>query len=276
MKRMAILIASPTVNLDGYDHNTVLSANNTIDYWKYHLQAPRLGSWIDEKEIQYRSDWNKQNLKKFIQSLIGIDYIFFVYCGHGARFPKQGCVNPVSENDYEDYILLNYGREKVRLEEIREEIASVTDNATMLIDACREKVWQMSDGATPITVPQILLNEQTDNSREEWMRQFGEYDPLGVVLIQSCSPGKLSYVYPPTAPEFALFSSTIFGIVNSADFSMSVGDVFKNAYDKTVFWANSSGLGEQKPTCSIDPEALYYPLVLTDGYKTAAKFMPQE
>ena len=270
MKRMAILIASPTVNLSGFEPNPVQSATNSIEYWKYLLKTPRLGSWIDRTEIEYRSDWNKQSLKDFIRSLIDIDYIFLVYCGHGARFPKQCCTNPMSEDDLEDYILLNKGREKVRLEEIRAEIASVTDKATMLIEACRGNNWQMPDGATPITVPQDLINEQEDKSREEWMNQLRGCGSSGVVLIQSCSPGGETYANA----QFTLFSKAIFDVVESAIFPMNIGDVYNRAYDKTVLY--SYNLGEQKPTCYPDSDTVNYPFVLTDGYKIAAQFIPKE
>ena len=270
MKRMAILIASPTVNLNGFLPKTAQGAINSIVYWNYYLKTPKLGAWIDDEEIQYRSDWNKENLIEFIQSLKGYDYIFFVYCGHGARFPKDGCENPTSEDDFEDCILLDDGHQIVRVEDIRNEIGQATHKATMLIDACRGHVWDIQESGTLLKRPLPPLNESLNEWRNKWIDEFGKYDLNEIVLVQSCSPGEKAHMTPYDC-NFSVFADKVFKSIDNVPFLMNVGELYNRVAPSVNSIADNFYHEDQRSVCSHEPEQVKYPFIITNGLEIAGQ-----
>jgi hypothetical protein len=279
MKRMAILIASPTVNIFEYDPRNLPGANNSIKYWKSQLQTPKLGAWEDETEIQEASSWNLDTLLSFIRTLNGY-YIFVVYCGHGARFPKKGCAKPISDDNFEDYILLKNGSEKARLEEILETIDGVTDKATVMIDACRMHNLDVQDyEKNQASLPMQLNESQQSLSgflRKKWMQMLDKCDAVGVVLIQSCSPREEAHLFK-YENDITIFTYVIFEYVKNVSYSVCVKNVLENLCSKVNFWSNLNHGLAQNPTCNIDDiDTINYPFAVNMGEEIASYYAEEK
>lgn len=254
-KRAAILIASPTVNYGSFSATPLYGTNEDIKEWKRFLTMPIGGCWYPDgpnKEIYDMTDCTKDELFKIIEKLKNVDYLFFVYSGHGMS----------SAND--DFIFSNYGQDCISINEVKNAISETEKKGAVLINACRN-VSPYLDSSISFRGPSaksqpFLVESARDDYRKTWEKMLNDGKTKGIVSIQSCSKNEESYMFPPTA-QYSLFYEMMFHEINKAEYPLTIGDAFKSARLSTDNYAKNHILsGKQCPFC--DDDSADYPLSL--------------
>ena len=263
--RAAILIASPTVNYGSYSATCLEGTKEDIKEWKRFLTIPIGGCWYDsgpQNEIFDMSDQTQSMIFKQIEKLKGVDYIFFVYSGHG--------ISTVSD----DFIFPNHGRDCISVHELKKAIAETTTKGTLLINACRNQNPYFNPNLSftaPTIKPELLLEASDKTFRNMWDKAFEDSLTTGIVTIFSCERGKESYMYPPNG-QYSLFYQMMFDVINRSKDQLNVGKAFKSARDNTRnFATNKIVSGDQVPFC--DNEDVDYPLSLGSTWVQAEYLM---
>ena len=254
-KRAAILIASPTVKCGSYSATPLYGTKEDIKEWKRFLSMPLGGCWNPDgpnKEIYDMTDCSSDELFRLIEELKNVDYLFFVYSGHG-----------VSSKD-DDFIFSKYGQDCISVNEVKSAIGENGKKGVVLINACRNENPYFDSSISfksPTDKSQPLLVESArDDYRKTWENILNNGKTKGIVSIHSCSKNEESYMYPPSA-QYSLFCEMMFHEINKAEYPLTIGNAFKSAQISTgVFARNHIYSGKQSPFC--DNDDVDYPLSL--------------
>lgn len=246
MKRKAILIASPLAQFGNPPPKPIWGVRNDIIVWENFLTSSMGGCWDSRSEIINASEYTGARLKREISLLDRMDYIFFVYSGHGFS------------DDQNDYILLGNGKDSISLAEIKSWLAPKTDCGTIVVDACRELIPSSSQSGVLLRIEKNSnsLDESVSKSfKSSWETEFRHCSTKGIVTIQSCERGKKSFMLGDN--QFSVFSWFLNRGFRSRKHWLTVGDAFDIAKRYTQKTTQSWEPPEdQKPFCD-NPEADY-------------------
>ena len=226
--RKAILIGSPYATVFNPPPEPVLSVKDDVNAWTYFLQAPVGGCWANGSEIVNGSSCSFAQLKEYCEKTEHVDYIFFVYSGHG--FSNNGV----------DYVFLSNGQEIVKVDEIIDLLASFANMGTIIFDACRID--------TPTTklepnfhftqsMQERSLEKDAAAVRAYWESKFPS-SASGFVIIKSCDVGEESYMMRD-APG-SVYCTKMINIGLCSEYSVSVikafNDAAQEATDEVASW----------------------------------------
>ena len=240
-KRAAILIASPTVHYNGMHSLSYLHGSfNDLYEWKRFLKEPVGGCWNDD-EIYDMSNSNSTALFQQINCLSDVDYLFFVYTGHGYG------------DATDDYIFMNYGQDRVNVNDIENTVKKLRENikSTLIFDSCRcgllkEKFVAKSRSSLLLeNYPKELRNA----IRSHWDKLLDSSSVSGVFKIQSCKKDEESYMLEYNT--YSVFSYMMLAKGWHASSEMTVYEAFNEAKTATMAevasWENGK---KQDPICS--------------------------
>lgn len=234
MKRLAILIGSPFANAVSTPPNPVFGVKDDVLAWTYFLNKPVGGCWDCRYEILDASTYTWKKLKDICQNDVKhVDYVFFVYSGHG--FSPSG----------EDSVFLSNGLEIVEDQEIIDFLTSFADRGTIIFDACRNTtpVTKLESGLyfTQSMLEQTLAKDVA-TVRSYWESKFPPTSSgNGFVIIKSCDNGEKSYmmrnasgsVYCTKMINTGLFSEVSISVLQAFD------DAAQQTTDEVKSWGDT-------------------------------------
>lgn len=227
--RKAILISSP------FSTGTDLGTDKDIELWQKFLESPNGGCWKNT-EIQPLNSPTAPYVISCIQGLRNahLDYLFFVFSGHGQNTSCGDVVFPFS--NMTDFLPVSA---------IIDEIKNLNIDATIIIDACRltsspSIAQNNQQGTNPPPKSNICFrpvrNEASITIAHKWKTSthlyIGEHEK--VLLIQSCSYNEEARMAEYSDIKCSLFTSELIKVGLAASNSMSIQDAFSKAAKSTV------------------------------------------